>query len=80
MGRHFGHLTTVRNIIYYSLSPFEQKAFAGVISHGIPNMWRRFCGQVFRVVPPFVVAYLVYDWGTKDHARRQRKGGIAPEH
>ena len=51
MGRHFGKLTRVRNIITYSLSPFEQRAFAGAISKGVPNMVRRFAGQVFRVVP-----------------------------
>ena len=51
MGRHFGQLTRVRNIITYSLSPFEQRAFAGAVSKGIPNMFRRFSGQVFRVVP-----------------------------
>ena len=51
MGRHFGQLTRVRNIITYSLSPFEQRAFAGAVSKGIPNLFRRFAGQVFRVVP-----------------------------
>ncbi|KAK7097233.1 hypothetical protein V1264_004243 [Littorina saxatilis] len=77
MGRHFGQLTRVRNIITYSLSPFEQRAFAGAISNGVPNMARRFSGQVFRVVPPLFLCYLVYDWGKKEHARLQRKAAKA---
>jgi ubiquinol-cytochrome c reductase subunit 8 len=52
MGRKFGNLgTTVRGIIHYSLSPFEQRAFAGVISHGVPNTLRRIRSQIFRVAP-----------------------------
>ncbi|KAK7495307.1 hypothetical protein BaRGS_00013489 [Batillaria attramentaria] len=73
MGRKFGSLTKVRNIITYSLSPFEQRAFAGAIKHGVPNLFRRFRGQVFRVVPPLFLCYLVYDWGKKEHERLQRK-------
>lgn len=51
MGLHFGNLARVRHIITYSLSPFEQRAFPNVFSHGVPNVWRRFSSQVFKVVP-----------------------------
>lgn len=52
MGMHWGNMATnVRGLIMYSLSPYEQKAFAGAISRGVPNMVRRFRGQVFRVLP-----------------------------
>ncbi len=52
MGKHFGGLgVRVRGIVTFTLSPFEQRAFAGVISKGVPNMIRRFRGQVFRVAP-----------------------------
>ena len=47
----FGKLAKYRNVITYSLSPYEQNPFAGVIKKGLPNLWRRFKGQVFRVVP-----------------------------
>ena len=62
MGRHFGHLTYVRGLISHSLSPFEQKAFAGAISKGIPNLWRRFRQQVFIVVPrrSFIIYIYIY--------------------
>ncbi|XP_064610020.1 cytochrome b-c1 complex subunit 8-like [Liolophura sinensis] len=73
MGRSFGNLYKVHGLVSYSLSPYEQKAFAGAISHGIPNMFRRFRGQVFRVVPPLIIGYMVYDWGKKENARLSRK-------
>ncbi|XP_014680774.1 PREDICTED: cytochrome b-c1 complex subunit 8-like [Priapulus caudatus] len=52
MGLHFGELPTkVRGIIYYSLSPYEQRAYAGTLKKGIPNTFRRFRGSVLKVVP-----------------------------
>lgn len=51
MGRHFGNLARVRHIITYSISPFEQKAFANYFSKGIPNVWRRFSSSFFKVAP-----------------------------
>lgn len=51
MGKGFGQLAHMRGIIMYRLSPFEQKAFAGAIKHGVPNMFRRFRQEVFYVAP-----------------------------
>lgn len=51
LAKHFGELATVRGILTYKLSPFEQRAFAGAISHGIPNMYRRFRSKIFIVLP-----------------------------
>lgn len=51
MGHGFGQLAKLRGIITYHLSPFEQRAFAGVISKGIPNTIRRISENVFRVAP-----------------------------
>ncbi|MEE6479439.1 hypothetical protein FKM82_012247 [Ascaphus truei] len=73
MGRHFGDLIKMRHIITYSLSPFEQRAFPNYFSKGIPNVWRRFRSQVFKVMPPFVFAYLVYAWGNQEFANSKRK-------
>lgn len=50
-GKHFGELATLRGIITYRLSPHEQKAFAGYISHGFPNLLRRIRSQFLIVVP-----------------------------
>lgn len=51
MAKHFGELATVRGILTYKLSPFEQRAFAGAISHGIPNIFRRIRSKIFIVTP-----------------------------
>ncbi|WP_223120005.1 cytochrome b-c1 complex subunit 8, partial [Salmonella sp. S146_54837] len=73
MGKHFGNVGRYSNIITFSLSPFEQKAFAGYFRNGFPNLWRRFTSKVFIVTPPFLVAYLVYTWGNKENTRLKRK-------
>ncbi|KAK3719828.1 hypothetical protein RRG08_040130 [Elysia crispata] len=74
MGMKWGNMATnVRGLVMYSLSPYEQKAFAGAFSQGVPNMFRRFRGQVFRVVPPFIGGYLIYQWAQEEHERLMRK-------
>ncbi|CRK91676.1 CLUMA_CG005325, isoform A [Clunio marinus] len=73
MGGHFGELAKVNGIVIHKISPFEQKAFAGFISKGVPNTFRRFRSQVFRVAPPFIVGYLVYDYVENLHASYLRK-------
>ncbi|XP_053599989.1 cytochrome b-c1 complex subunit 8 [Plodia interpunctella] len=73
MGKHFGELAKIRGLISYKLSPHEQRAFANAVSHGIPNIFRRFRETVFRVVPPFVIGYLIYEGVEREHHRRGRK-------
>jgi len=73
MGLGFGQLAKIRGIIYYKLSPFEQRAFAGVISKGVPNTLRRISENFFRVAPPFVLSYIVYTETEKEHHRMMRK-------
>ncbi|XP_076046486.1 ubiquinol-cytochrome c reductase ubiquinone-binding protein [Oratosquilla oratoria] len=73
MGKGFGELARARGIIKYSLSPFEQKAFAGAVSLGVPNMFRRFRGQFLRVVPPFIIGYMIYDYVETKHKQLMRK-------
>jgi ubiquinol-cytochrome c reductase subunit 8 len=74
MGIHFGNLgVKVRGLIYYSLSPHEQRAFAGILSHGFPNTLRRIRDQALRVFPPIGLGYLLYDWGEKENQRLSRK-------
>uniref|UniRef100_A0ABI7XYK2 Cytochrome b-c1 complex subunit 8 n=1 Tax=Felis catus TaxID=9685 RepID=A0ABI7XYK2_FELCA len=51
MGREFGHLTRMRHVITYSLSPFEQRAFPHYFSKGIPNVLRRTRACILRVLP-----------------------------
>lgn len=49
MGKHFGELAKLRGIIQFRISPHEQRAFAGAISQGIPNTFRRIWGELFIV-------------------------------
>ncbi|KAK0162003.1 hypothetical protein PV327_008384 [Microctonus hyperodae] len=72
-GLEFGKLAKIRGIVYFRLSPHEQKPFGGVITHGVPNIIRRMRDQVLRVVPPFIGAYLVYSWANQEHERLVRK-------
>lgn len=51
MGHGFGGLYKLRGIITYSLSPFEQRAYAGAIKKGIPNIFRRTRESIFYFAP-----------------------------
>jgi len=51
MGKQFGNLYKINGIVYFRLSPYEQKAFKGLISEGVPNTIRRFQSSVLRVAP-----------------------------
>ncbi|XP_046993664.1 cytochrome b-c1 complex subunit 8 [Schistocerca americana] len=73
MGKHFGELAKVRGIIHYRLSPFEQRAFAGILSGGLPNLFNRIRDNIFRVAPPFIIGYLVYDFVEKKHLETLKK-------
>merc|ERR1711893_57843 len=74
MGRSFGNLgIRVRGTVSYTLSPYEQKAFAGAFSKGIPNMIRRFSRKVGLVATPMVLTYLYYDYINKTAIAMNRK-------
>lgn len=45
--KHFGELSKLRGIISFRLSPHEQRAFAGALSQGIPNTFRRIWSEFF---------------------------------
>jgi ubiquinol-cytochrome c reductase subunit 8 len=49
----------------YSLSPNRQRPFAGFLTKGVWNSYRRVKNQFFYVVPPFVAAYGIMQWATK---------------
>merc|ERR1712062_129335 len=73
LGEGFGQLATVRGQTRYHLSPFEQRATAGMLSNGIPNTLWRIKSSIMYVVPPFLIGYVVYDTVEKEHDRLQRK-------
>lgn len=68
MGGKFGNLAKYKNVVSYSLSPFEQRAFAGFFSHGFANLYRRFRSQLFYVGPPlFAMLYIVNTASAANH-------------
>jgi ubiquinol-cytochrome c reductase subunit 8 len=73
MGGHFGELAKVRGIVVHKISPYEQRAFAGALSKGVPNTMRRIRSQIFRVAPPFIVSYFFYNWVEALHTSYHRK-------
>ncbi|XP_019869504.1 cytochrome b-c1 complex subunit 8 [Aethina tumida] len=73
MGHGFGELYKLRGIITYRLSPFELKAFAGIISHGLPNTVRRIAENVLYIVPPLAIGYVTYSEIEKAHHNMMKK-------
>lgn len=71
--RGFGNLTKVSRLVYFGLSPFEQKAFKFYIAKGIPNLLRRMRRQVFLVLPGIGAAAYVIDWSRKENLAFSRK-------
>ena len=51
LSKGFGQLATVRGTTKYHISPFEQRAFAGAITKGIPNTIWRIRASILDVAP-----------------------------
>ncbi|KAJ8726959.1 hypothetical protein PYW08_015356 [Mythimna loreyi] len=60
MGRHFGDLAVIRGIVYYKLSPHEQKPFATAFAHGIPNFVPRTLATMYTWLPTFILGYAIF--------------------
>lgn len=73
MGKGFGNLAYVRNQIWFTLSPYEQKPFAKAIKSGLPNVLRRVAEEAPYVLPPFLAGYALYSWTITESARMKRK-------
>ncbi|KAF9583367.1 hypothetical protein BGW38_009665 [Lunasporangiospora selenospora] len=75
----WGHLglPKQRGIVVYTLSPYEQRAFAGALHQAVFNTFRRFTGQIFYIGVPAAAAYSVFTWGKKNHEYRLSKEGHA---
>ena len=74
MGKGFGSLgVRIRHIITYSLSPYEQRAFAGMLSKSPGNLLRRVSDQVPYMAPGFVTLALILHFGRKNHDMRLKK-------
>ncbi|ESO88484.1 hypothetical protein LOTGIDRAFT_193359 [Lottia gigantea] len=60
MGMKWGALARMRGVYQYSLSPLEQKAFAGFISAGIPRTFDRILRKSWAISIPLAI-YLTID-------------------
>lgn len=74
MGKSFGNLYYIRNIVYYKVSSYEQKALGA-------NFWKEAFVNIFNeikfnapfIVPPATIAYLALKWGEAERDRLVRK-------
>ncbi|VDI42138.1 cytochrome b-c1 complex subunit 8-like [Mytilus galloprovincialis] len=74
MGRHFGGLKVMKSQqIHWTLSPFEQRAFAGFFSVGFPKGVRRMTYALFRGVPIICATFYLINWGDKEGLRTIKK-------
>ncbi|XP_075214321.1 ubiquinol-cytochrome c reductase ubiquinone-binding protein [Lycorma delicatula] len=73
-GQEFGKIEDkVRGLVTYRISPYEQRAFAGAISEGLPNCAKRIGNVLVTVVPYFIVSYFIYSEVEKAYQKTLRK-------
>lgn len=74
MGKGFGNLYYIRNIVYYKVSSYEQKAFGNkFLKTSLVNTFNEFRQHGPYVVPLATIAYLHYRWGKAERERMVRK-------
>ncbi|XP_011704200.1 PREDICTED: cytochrome b-c1 complex subunit 8-like isoform X2 [Wasmannia auropunctata] len=73
MGLQFGNLVRIRGIVYYGLSPLEQRAWAKSITHGIPNLLNRAMRALPTTAPGFIMTAVIYLWSNAEYDRCNRK-------
>jgi len=64
-----------RGVVTYSVTSYQQRAFAGAMKHGIFNVFRRTMSQAPYVGAPVVLAYLTYSTYKKKHEFLHSKAG-----
>ncbi|EIW66266.1 hypothetical protein M231_01703 [Tremella mesenterica] len=64
-----------KGVIQYSLSPFRQRATAGMLTGYLFNGFSRIMAQVPYFVPPFAIGYGVYIWGKTRYEWNNSKEG-----
>lgn len=75
----WGHMggPVQKGVVTYSLSPYEQRAFAGAIKTGVFNTYRRVASQAPYMGIPFVLGYVAYTWFKQKHEYLNSKAGAA---
>lgn len=73
MGKGFGNLYYIRNIVYYKVSSYEQKAFANFWKDSFTNIFNEVKFNAPYILPPATIAYLTLKWGETERERMIRK-------
>lgn len=73
MGKGFGHLYYMRNIVTFRVSSYEQRAFPNFFKESMINVFNEFKTHAPAIIPPMAIAYLTVKWGEAEHERRTRK-------
>ena len=73
MGKTFGDLYYIRNIVYYKVSSYEQRAFAHFWRDSFRNIFNEIRTHAPLILPPTAVAYLTLKWGEAERERAVRK-------
>ena len=73
MGKIFGRMAYMRNIVQYQLAPNEQNIWSGFFVEGSRNLLRRVLFKADVVGIPIGASFLIYLWGEAEYVRLQRK-------
>lgn len=74
MGKGFGHLYYMRNIIYFKVSSYEQKAFGNnFFKTSLINIFNEIKAHGPYVIPLAMIGYLHIRWGKAEFERLARK-------
>ncbi|XP_026331922.1 cytochrome b-c1 complex subunit 8-like [Hyposmocoma kahamanoa] len=76
MGKHFGNLAFLRGIVYYKLSPHEQKAFGSAAIEGLANFVPRTAATIMYWLPPFVLGAVTYFYIEEMYRLSKRKNPL----
>ncbi|KOC59830.1 Cytochrome b-c1 complex subunit 8 [Habropoda laboriosa] len=72
MGLKFGNLKRMSGITYFRLSPYEQKAFTGIVD-GVNRMAFRAMSHFLRIGPFFLGGYMLREWACEENYKMHRK-------
>ncbi|XP_076231213.1 cytochrome b-c1 complex subunit 8 [Calliopsis andreniformis] len=74
MGLEMGDLPVrIRRVVYYALSPTEQKVWAKTVSHSLPNLFMRAMRALPSMTPGFLMTVWCVIWGEATFKRVHRK-------
>lgn len=73
MGKTFGNLYYIRNVVYYRVSNYEQRAFANFWKDSMVNIFNEFKTHAPYILPPFTIGYLAVRWAEAERERMVRK-------